>query len=175
VEERSVSGSNRVRFRRILREAEGYLDLNLPYNALEVLDRMKEPGTFRGHKLFLTGRALAALGRHHEACATLEEAADLLPSDLEVWIALGACYRDAGRLDRAIGTLQRAEELEPRPALFYSLARYCSVAQEKQRALDYLSRAIAMDPNLRDQLGDEPDFDSLRSDPEFQALTSIIV
>ncbi|HEY5314918.1 MAG TPA: tetratricopeptide repeat protein, partial [Pirellulales bacterium] len=88
----------------MLREAEGYLDLNLPYNALEVLDRMQEPGTFRGHKLFLAGRALAALGRYQEACTNLEEAADLLPSDLEVWITLGACYRDAGRLDRAIGT-----------------------------------------------------------------------
>ena len=170
-----MSGSNRVRFRRILREAEGYLDLNLPYNALEVLGRMKEPGTFRGHKLFLSGQALDALGRYDEACPTLEEAVDLLPSDVDVWIALGACYRHAGRLDMAIGTLERAQELEPRPTLLYRLARYCSLAGEKSRALEFLSRAIALEPNFRDQLSDEADFDPLRSDPEFQALTSIIV
>lgn len=170
-----MSASNRVRFRRILREAEGYLDLGMPYSALEVLQRIKDPGTFRGHKQFLSGRALAALGRYQEACTTLEEAVDLLPSDMEVWIALSVCYRQVGRLDRAIGTLERAQDVEPRPALLYSLARYCSLAGEKRRALDYLSRAIAMEPNLRDQLGDEPDFDPLRSDPDFQALTTIIV
>jgi hypothetical protein len=32
-----------------------------------------------------------------------------------------------------------------------------------------------MDPEFRDRIGDEPDFDPLRADPEFRALTEIIV
>ncbi|HQU45491.1 MAG TPA: hypothetical protein PK867_21940 [Pirellulales bacterium] len=39
----------------------------------------------------------------------------------------------------------------------------------------YLSRAIALDSNYRDMIVDERDFDPIRSDPEFRALTQIIV
>jgi hypothetical protein len=34
-----------------------------------------------------------------------------------------------------------------------------------------LSRALEIDANLRDLVGDEPDFNPLRHDPDFIALT----
>ncbi|MBS0209056.1 MAG: hypothetical protein JSS27_08900 [Planctomycetes bacterium] len=36
-------------------------------------------------------------------------------------------------------------------------------------------RAIEIQPEYRDAIGDERDFDPLRADPDFQALTTIIV
>lgn len=171
-----MSGSNRVRLQRILREVEGYLEINMPQAALDVLNRMQEPGTFRGQQLYLTGEALRALERYQEALAPLEQAADLLPSNLRVWLALGWCHKRNGRLDLAIEALQRAEEVAPSEAVVpYNLACYWSLAGNKDQALTHLSRAISMDPEFRDRIGDEPDFDPLRSDPEFRALTEIIV
>lgn len=167
---------NRVRIQRTLREAEGYLELNMPQTALDLLARVNDPGTFRGQKLYLTGEALRSLARHAEAIAALEEAADLLPSNIHVWLALGWCRKRIGRLDLAIGALERAEEVSPEEAIVhYNLACYWSLAGKKQRSLAYLSRAISLDSNYRDLLVDEPDFDPIRSDPEFRALTEIIV
>ncbi len=72
--------------------------------------------------------------------------------------------------------LERAHEIAPQePIIYYNLACYYSLNAQKQRALDYLSQALAMQPDYRDMIGEERDFDPLRSDPDFQALTSIIV
>lgn len=148
----------------------------MPQTALDVLSRMKEPGTFRGQQLYLTGEALRALDRFQDALEPLEQAADLQPSNLRVWLALGWCHKRVGRLDLAIADLQRAEEVAPGEAVVpYNLACYCSLNGDKEQALNYLSRAIAMDPNFRDLIHDEPDFDPIRSDPEFRTLTEIIV
>jgi tetratricopeptide (TPR) repeat protein len=161
---------------RILREAEGYLEIGMPQYALDVLARMNDPGTFKGQQSYLTGEALRALERYDEAIRPLEQAADILPSNIAVWLALGWCRKRTGRLDLAIQALERAEEVEPKQALIqYNLACYWSLAHKKQRALAYLRRAISLDPNFRDLIGDETDFDPIRSDPEFRALASIIV
>lgn len=171
-----MSAGNRVRIQRTLREVEGYLELGMPQNALALLVRLNDPGTFRGQKLYLTGEALRSLNRHVDAILALEEAADLLPSNIHVWLALAWCRKRTGRLDLAIGALERAEEVSPEEAIVhYNLACYWSLAGKKQRSLAYLSRAISLDSNYRDLLIDEPDFDPIRSDPEFRALTEIIV
>lgn len=171
-----MSGSNRVRIQRVLREAEGYLELSMPQKALELLSRITEPGTFRGQQLYWTGEALRALERFPEAILVLEQAADLLPSNIHVWLAMGWCHKRAGRLDLAIAALERAEEVSPEEAIVhYNLACYWSLAGKKQRALAYLTRSIAIDSNYRDLIVDERDFDPIRSDPEFRALTEIIV
>lgn len=171
-----MTGGNRIRLQRILREVEGYLELEMPQTALELLNRMREPGTFRGQQLYLTGEALRALERYGEAIAPLEQAADLQPSNLRIWLALGWCQKRIGRLDLAIEALERAEEVAPEEAVVpYNLACYWSLAGKKQQALSYLSRAIAMDPDFRERIHEESDFDPIRSDPEFRALTEIIV
>ena len=106
----------------------------------------------------------------------LQEAADLLPSNIHVCLALGWCYKRTGRLDNAIAAIQRALELEPREAiLHYNLACYFSLAGEKRRCLECLSRAVKLDSKYRIEAGEEPDFDPMRSDPDFQAITTIIL
>ncbi len=171
-----MSGSNRVRYQRILREAEGYLELGMAASALTALARMKEPGSFLGHKLYLTGEALRSLERYAEAAMTLEQAMELAPSNIDGWLALGWCYKRSGRLDKAITALERAREVDAEKAIVhYNLACYWSLAGKKQWALDSLSRAINLQPDYRELINEESDFDPLRADPDFQALTSIIV
>ena len=160
----------------MLREAEGYLELSLPSRALETLQRMHEPGTFKGHRLYLVGEALRGLSRHQEAIDSLTEAVDLAPSNIQAWLALGWCYKRTGRLDMAIESLQEALAVEPNDALVhYNLACYWSLAKNKRQALSFLSRAIDLKDHYRTLVAAESDFDPIRSDPAFQALVRVTV
>ena len=171
-----VGISHRMRCQRLLREAEGYLELDLPRLAINALSRMEDPGSFRGHQLWLWGEALRALGEFVEAATMLEEAAELTPSKLEIFISLGWCYKRTNRLPDAIGALERAREANPDQAIvYYNLACYQSLAGNKDAALEYLSQALIMQPGYRDHVAEESDFDPIRNDPDFQTLTAIIV
>jgi Flp pilus assembly protein TadD len=173
---KSVLASNRIRLQRILREAEGYLELGMPRQALALLERIEQPGTFKGEMLYLKGEALRSLENYQDAVPLLVDAVDLKPSNIHAWMALGWCYKRTGRLDDAIDSLERAHEVEPsEPLIDYNLACYYSLKGVKQRALDYLTRAINVNPRFKDLVGGEPDFDPIRSDPGFQALVSVIV
>jgi tetratricopeptide (TPR) repeat protein len=170
-----MSGSNRIRLRQIIREAEGYLELGMPRHALETLDRLPPPGTFRAHALYLRGEALRALDQYEEAIGPLAAAAELAPGNIHIWLALGWCHKRTGRLDLAIKALESARDAEPDEALIqYNLACYWSLAGGKRRALDYLARAFTLDGRFRDMVHEERDFDPIRSDPEFQALAAVI-
>ena len=166
----------RDRIKRQLDEAEGYLMLNLPARALRILESRADWATMQFEASFLTGESLRSLERYREALKPLETAAGLRPQDVGVAIALGWCYKRTHRLAQAIDALERAERHNPEDSLLhYNLACYWSLVGNKDQALNHLSRAIAMDPNFRDLINNEPDFDPLRSDPEFRALTEIIV
>jgi tetratricopeptide (TPR) repeat protein len=160
----------------LLREAEGYLELGLPQSALNVLDRMGEPGTYGSRQLYLRGEAYRAQDRFAEAIAALEEAAERTPSKIDIYLALGWCYKRTGRLDLAIESLEKGLEVEPGTAiLHYNLACYWSLSGGKDQALTYLSEALRIDAHYRDLIAGETDFDPLRGDPDFQALLTVTV
>jgi tetratricopeptide (TPR) repeat protein len=171
-----VTAINRVQSQRLLREAEGYLELGLPQSALDCLARMRDPGTFLGRQLYLRGEALRTLKRFSEASDSLKQATDLIPSEIPVWLALGWCLKRSGRLGDAISALEHARDVDPGEAIVhYNLACYQSLAGQKHEAIANLMRAIDMKPDFRDMVNDESDFDPIRSDPDFQAITSAIV
>ncbi len=114
--------------------------------------------------------------RFGEASESLEQASDLIPSNIHVWLALGWCLKRSGRIEKAIDALEQAREVEPTEAVIhYNLACYQSLAGNRHDAIANLMRAIELKPDFRDMVGSESDFDPIRSDPEFQAITSIIV
>ena len=171
-----MARSQRIRTQRILREAEGYLELRMPQQALGTLERLGESGTSRGHAKFLRGEALRTMRRFREALSPLEEAADVCPSNVHIWLALAWCYKRTGQLSLAVEAMEKAVDVQPHlPLLHYNLACYLSLSGEKRRALKSLGHALALDDQLRYKVIDEPDFDPLRRDPEFRSLTSIIV
>lgn len=171
-----MSHSSRVRYQRLLREAEGYLELGLPHMAIAALERMDQPGTFKGAQLYLMGEALRAQGRFPEAIEALEASVDSTPSKIDIYVALGWCYKRTGRLDLAISALERALTIEPGEAiLHYNLACYQSLAGNKTESLGQLAEALRIKADYRDMIGSETDFDPIRNDPEFQALLSVAV
>src|SRR4051794_17386038 len=162
----------RDRIKRQLDEAEGYLMLNLPARALEILESRTDWATMQFEASFLTGEALRSLDRFRDALKPLELAAKLRPAEVGVAIALGWCYKRTHRLAQAIDALERAARHNPdTPLLHYNLACYWSLAHNAAKALEELALALDLAPHLRALIADESDFDGLRGDPEFERLT----
>lgn len=171
----AVTTRDRIRQKQLERQAEGYLELGMPQQAMDAIARLRSPSELSPHALFLQGEALRCLLRHQEALVPLSRAAQAEPDNVHVWLAMGWCYKRIARVDLAIRALERALEAAPDdPLIHYNLACYHSLAGNKQRALQYLSRAFSFDPEYRALVEAEPDFDPLRSDPDFQAMTRLV-
>jgi tetratricopeptide (TPR) repeat protein len=175
-----------------IRAAEGYLDLIMVFSdrwppslevrsrvanrCLEILEEVDDEERYRGQVSHLRGQALRAMERYRDAVVSLQQAADLDPDNIQVHLALGWCHKRIGRLDLAIQALEDAMEVAPDEGIIhYNLACYWSLAHNKGLALQYLTQSFDLDPNYRDLVADESDFDSLRDDPDFQSLTNVIV
>lgn len=170
-----VSTSN-SRVGRLIRQAEGYLELGLPGHAAEVLAKKFELVNSSARASYLLGESLREMECYSEAVAPLERSLALVPDDLHTHLALAWCYKRTRRLAEAIETLEEALQCEPFEAiLHYNLACYWSLARQRKRALRSLSKALDLDLNYLDLIPTESDFDPLRDDPEFQLITSVIV
>lgn len=152
-------------------EAEGYLELGRPQRALDVLAKLGDTDAADNHTLYLQGEALRALERYQEALVPLGRVVEAEPENTRVWLALGWCHKRTGRIDLAINALESAMAVDAKePLIPYNLACYYSVAGGKHKALTYLEQAFSLDPNYRQLIDGEPDFDPIRTDPDFQAL-----
>ena len=161
------------RIKRQLGEAEGYLMLNMPSKALEILEGRSDWATMQFEASLLTGEALRVLDRYRDALKPLEVAASLRPGDIGVAIALGWCYKRTHRLAQAIDALGRAVRHNPDVALLhYNLSCYWSLAGNAAKSLDEISTALDLDPDLRSLIPNESDFDALRGNPDFDRLTA---
>jgi|LSQX01.2.fsa_nt_gb tetratricopeptide (TPR) repeat protein len=171
-----VTDRDRVRQMHACRQAEGYLELEMPESALEILQQLGSPEQLGVHGLYLMGESLRSMERYCEALASLSTAAVLSPEDAHILLAMAWCYKRVGRLDRAIGAMQRALDHSPNQAiLHYNLACYLSLTGEFQGSVRHLSRALRLQPGFREKVETEPDFDPIRKHPGFVALKSILV
>ncbi|MHB8969205.1 MAG: TPR end-of-group domain-containing protein [Pirellulaceae bacterium] len=187
----------RMRRQQSIREAEGYLDLatgfadqwplsaetlsaelraRLAQRALDALAPFSESTGQRAQILYLNGLAYRAMHRYAEAVPHLKAAAELDPDNIVAWLALGWCYKRIDHLDDAIRSLESALATDQREAIIhYNLACYWSLTGDADRALSYLSQSFDIDPQYRELVADESDFDPIRSLPDFQALMGVIV
>ncbi|MBW3595931.1 MAG: tetratricopeptide repeat protein [Planctomycetes bacterium] len=187
-----MSTHDRIRRQQVLREAEGYLELlsaaperlaasslvrhRLARRVLKTLERVEFTGPRKAQQLYLQGLALRAMDLFGQAIRPLEQSAEIDPENLHVWLALGWCYKRVGRLDLAIQSLEEAAEVDSDAAIvYYNLACYWSLASNVKHAVHYLRIAFDLDPNYRDLVDAEPDFDPIRRHPGFQAVREVIV
>lgn len=187
-----MSETDRTRRQQLLREAEGYLDLATAFSdrwgikpalrdrlAERALDQLRQAESIRGGSFdvyYLQGEALRTMERYAEALAPLEAARREDGTNIHVHLALAWCYKRTSRLDLSIETLEEALAVDPTEAiLYYNLACYWALAGNARHAVGYLSEAFELDSEYRDLVGVEKDFDPIRNDPAFLALTSVIV
>jgi len=176
----------------LLRRAAGYLelgellvepDVETPAVARRVLERClaelgRLPAEARSAATasLIEGEALRALGDWEAALVPLERAAEQATDRIEAWVGLGWCLKRLGRLPEAIAALRRGLENSPsQPILLYNLACYHALAGDVPAATEYLARAISIDDRFRDLTWKERDFDPIRSDPRFVAVTHVVV
>jgi Tfp pilus assembly protein PilF len=181
---------------RKLEAACGYLELNMPEHALRELGRIADPDTVPFDFYHFRGEALRALNQFEAAIAAFDRALEENPDEISVLVGIAWCYKRTGQLPRAIASMEQAYQAHPKELIvLYNLACYFSLAGEKAQALSWLGRALRMEsslrkqniesempfgsasglgqaePSLRERIADEPDFDPLRNDPDFQYLT----
>ena len=106
--------------RRLL-AADGFLDLNLPAEAISELHRISDAGPLEGPRQLLLGIALKADGRTEDAIRSLERAARIMPAPSRrfAWRELVECYRAVGSEEMAelAGKLGGTDDLQLRIAL----------------------------------------------------------
>src|SRR4029079_2545895 len=187
-----MSDPNRIRRQQIVREAEGYLDLitvfgdrmpcrpdardQLARRVLKTLDRIDNAGGLKAHVLLLRGQALRAMENFTGPVPLLKEAAEIEPQNVHIRLSLGWCFKRCRRLDLAIQALEEALEADASQAIVhYNLACYWSLAGNVKLAVAYLSQAFDLEPEYREHVLREADFDPIRTYPHFQALNSVIV
>lgn len=162
-------GKARKQRERKLEAASGYLELEMPEHALRELNAITDPEAipFEFHQM--RGEALRAAGKFEAALSAYSRALAEKPEDLGVLIGMAHCYKQSGQLQQAIAAMEEAYRTHPKePTVLYHMARFYSLLGEKVQALSWLGRALRAKSSLRKNISDEPDFDSLRNDPDFQ-------
>ncbi len=127
-----------------------------------------EPGYF--FAAFSDGVLEIQAGRVPEAIASLEKAKAMGgPTFVSAYLAYA--YGASGDRSRAAAELEDLKKRSLRGVVSpYNMALVCIGLGERQRALDYLEKAYATDSEWLGYLNLDRTFDSLRSEPRFQAL-----
>ncbi len=183
---------SRIQRQQLLQEVEGYLDLamvladryplspetrdRIANRALETLAKLEPATQESAIGLHLKGQAYRVMERFAEAIPPLTAAKNAEPENIHILLALGWCHKRLDRIDSAIQALEDALAVCPDEAIIhYNLACYWSLANNIPLALIYLSQSFDLDPDYREMVHDEPDFDPMRDHPEFVALLNVIV
>ncbi len=118
------------------------------------------------------GRARRAQGKHDEAIAALQKAVELSQGkSKEALSDLGFAFAIAGRREDALEILNRLEGESahyPRATIYAGLG-------DHDRALEALDRAMEAHSWFLVQLGVDPPFDSLRTDPRFEQIRRRVI
>jgi serine/threonine-protein kinase len=106
-----------------------------------------------------------------EAIAEYKKAVDLSGGLTRTIASLGHAYAVAGQPERAQAVLAELKQLSARHYVAsYSVAQIYAGLGDKDRALEWLGRALEERHGWLILLGVDPDFDLLRSDPRFVEL-----
>ena len=84
---------------------------------------------------------------------------------------LGGAYFAKGETDAALRVFQRAVELYPNfSTSYYNLSCILAAKKDKEKALEYLKKAISLDRKYKEKARTDKDFNNLRGENEFEEM-----
>ena len=117
------------------------------------------------------GATLRKMGDFSQATAAFENALRCDPQRAVDHAALGAVYRALGRLQAAAVEQAEAQRLSA-AATPYDQACIAALGGDAETALRLLAAALAANEVPREWVRQDPDWEELRGDARFQALTA---
>lgn len=101
----------------------------------------------------------------------LENLLTINPDEVKLWNELGVVNSHLDNYSEAILCFKRTlQGLPDNGAVYYSIASISSSRHYKQDALNYLSRAITLEPTMKQVVQRDKNFDWLRNKKEFLAI-----
>ena len=157
--------------RRCAIEVEGWLEFGCPERALARVDRLLEHPGGRVEGLRFRAAARIGVGEYRGALEDLTKLRSFEHDVETVELQSAWCHKRLREVDSAIACMRRLIEHDRRSAIgHYNLACYLALQGQSDEALERLAHACGLEPDYRDQLAGESDFDLVRDDPLFQAL-----
>ena len=93
------------------------------------------------------------------------------PDDGRAWHHLGYALHALGRLEEALGVHKKASEFEGVGHIAaYNVACVYALKDKKDLAFEWIEKAVKKGFRGVDYLKEDPDLDSIRSDPRFEAI-----
>jgi serine/threonine protein kinase/Flp pilus assembly protein TadD len=146
--------------------------------AVKLLERASQlqPEDFQA-PAFLAG-AYAGMGLRAEATAArrravmlIEQRLDLNPDDARAYNLGATTLAKLGNIPRAMEFAAKSLSMEPDdPLVLYNLACLYALVDKREEALGYLERAVKNGFGHRESMANDPDLDSIRKTPWFQAI-----
>ncbi len=156
-------------------QLEPELQITLAQRALDALDKVERPLGHKPHILFLKGQACRAIHEYEKAINYFQQSAQLDPDNIHTYLALGWCHKRINRTDLAIEAMETAIQIDGESAIaHYNLACYFALVRQVKMAVLYLSNAFDLNPDYREYVQAEADFDAIREDPDFVASLDMI-
>jgi TolB-like protein/Tfp pilus assembly protein PilF len=129
---------------------------------------------------FFAAQALEALGREEEATegyrhalAVSEKHMELNPDDPRAATMRAVSHCRSGDREAGLHWAERALEIDPHDAgVRYNVACLYSLEERPDQAIQCLEEAVKAGFGHRDWIEHDPDLDSLRDNPQFQALVA---
>jgi tetratricopeptide (TPR) repeat protein len=166
VEKQATTGIFRpMSLDRTLLAAQGYIELDMPVDALAELDALgPEDCEFEPvlqMRLFILMKTRA----WDDALALCRRLRELYPDGVAGYIHGAFCLHENGRTAEARDLLLSAPAiLEDEATYFYNLACYSAVLGDINAARDYAQTSFAMDEKFREIARLDPDLHSLRKE-----------
>jgi tetratricopeptide (TPR) repeat protein len=132
----------------------------------------REPGNFEA--LIFLASCYSFQGRYDEAVRCHEAAVEADPSDAQRWHNLASDLLNLGDLERAEKAMKEAIKLDGKSGYsHYGLARIFARKGEHDEALSILKKAVELQPGLKENMSDQPDFAALAGDNRFKELLGL--
>ncbi|HEX8650945.1 MAG TPA: tetratricopeptide repeat protein [Pyrinomonadaceae bacterium] len=103
-----------------------------------------------------------------EATQAYEAITKAEPSNVRAWSRLGMSLRSLGKYEQAIAAFQHAASVGSNPVVMYNLATLYSRMKDKERAFEWLRKALGAGFAQVKQLETDADLAALRDDPRFK-------